>query len=264
MTPLISLKPFQCKYKISDRDLGETSFAGLALVRETLREFGFVREMKFLGLKKAGFADDVCLEALTLLLASGGRSLSDWQYLQGDAGFVRMFGIVSVDTLEDYLRRLEVCELSAGVTQDGGRSGYSALLERLHDRLIQKIYVLAGCPKELTFDVDATLIATGKDSALYCYDGYQAYQPMVVYCPELGIVIGHEFRDGNINPRWGYLRMIERCRERVKLACERSRNKFEDVKITARSDSAGYDNTFIDHLHNQGMRYFITAARHES
>ena len=245
---------FQCKLEMSEKMPAITSFAGLGFLRECLWKLGLIRIMQGFGLKREGYSDEVVLEALILLLASGGRSLSDWEYLKSESGFERLYGRTpSVDTLERYLRRLDVEFLESHAKdspENQGRCGYTGLLERLHSLLILESYRLAGSPKELTLDIDTNVIETGKDEALYSYEKSKAYQPMKVYCPELRMILAHEFRDGNISPQLGYRRLVERC---AKL--------FPGVVLTVRSDAAGYQNDFLDWLQKSGHPYYITSRQ---
>lgn len=242
------LKPFSCKLNFSNKLSGVTSFGGLALVRDVIRDLKLTHEMKWFALKEFGYDDAVILEAVLLLLVSGGRHLSDWEYLKADPGFKRIFPVdLSVDTIERYLKRLVLVELP-GVSTGRGQVGYSYLLERLHERLIRRAYVLAGSPTELTLDLDATLIASAKENALFCYDHYKAYQPIIAYCPELGLVLSHEFRDGNIPASLGAKRLIERATR-----------LFPKVKWTIRSDAAAYEHDLMQFLTKEKMRFFITA-----
>jgi hypothetical protein len=59
---------------------------------------------------------------------------------------------------------------------------------------------------EATLDIDATLAETTKQEALYCYDGYRAYQPLTTYWAETGLVALSEFRDGNVPAGYDILR----------------------------------------------------------
>ena len=131
-----------------------------------------------------------------------------------------------------------------------GQAGYTTVLEKLHHLLIQKIWRLAGCPKRLTLDLDGTLIETHKREALYSYEGTKAYQPMNVYCPELSMVIAHEFRDGNVSPQEGYQRLVERCRKIL-----------PGVHFTVRTDAAGYQNDFLEWMTSNKIRYYLTARQ---
>jgi hypothetical protein len=234
---------------MTKKNAAVTSFGGLPLLRLALKKLGLIEEMKRFLLKEKGFADEVVLEALILLLASGGRSLSDWAYLSGEIGFRKIYGACpSVDTLERYLKRLDMTVPNRN--SSCGQVGYTSCLERLHRILIQKAWSLAGAPKMLTLDLDATLIETHKREALYSYEGTKAYQPMNVYSPELSMVIAHEFRDGNVSPAEGYQRLVERCK-----------TILPQVHFTVRGDAAGYQNDFLEWMTRNKIRYYITARR---
>ena len=244
-----SQSTFDFKLEVTKKNSSVTSFGGLPLLRLALRKLGLIEEMKRFLLKEKGFADEVILEALILLLAAGGRSLSDWTYLSQEMGFQRIYGdCPSVDTLERYLQRLEMTIPNR--TSTYGRVGYTTVLEQLHRILIQKAWALAGSPKKLTLDLDGTLIETHKREALYSYEGTKAYQPMNAYCPELSMVIAHEFRDGNVSPAEGYQRLVERCRK-----------IFPGVHFTVRADAAGYQNDFLEWMTRNKIRYYITARQ---
>ena len=59
-----------------------------------------------------------------------------------------------------------------------------------------------------TLDMDATLIETHKEQALYCYKKHQAYQPFTTYWAEAGLVVHSEFRDGNVPAGHQQLRLL--------------------------------------------------------
>jgi hypothetical protein len=242
---IASKNPF-FQIEIAKNKSGVTSFAGLALVREALEAFELKEQMKNISIKTAGYRDVLVLEALILLLAAGGRSLSDWEYLKADAGFLRMFGASpSVDTLERYLKILPLENIP--YQGDQAQRGYCPDLEALVETLIKKAYLIAGCPKKLSLDLDASLFAAEKSQALFCYDKFKAYQPLMAYCPELGLVLAHEFRDGNISPALGYKRLYEKCRKLLPL-----------VKWKVRADSAGYQLNFLDTIIANGDSFYIT------
>lgn len=243
----ITQKPVHFKLEVSKKDSPITSFAGLALLRESLKRLGIVHEMKQFLLKKAGYADEIVIEALILLIAAGGRSLSDWEYLCKEEGFCRFFDpCPSVDTLERYLRRL-IIKIPRR-DSDKGQVGYSFQLEYLHTILIQKTYKLAGSPKHLTADIDTTITHSENQEAEFAYDKEKGYQPMMVYCPELAMVIVHEFRDGNVSPAEGYGRLFSRAQA-----------LFPNVSWTVRSDAAGYQLEWLDAI--QTSRYYVTTKQ---
>lgn len=243
----IHQKPVHFNLEVSKKDSPITSFAGLALIRESLKRLGLAEEMKQFLLKKAGYADEIVIEALILLIAAGGRSLSDWDYLCKEEGFVRFFDpCPSVDTLERYLRRLSL--KTPERSSDKGQVGYAFQLEYLHTILVQKAYRLAGSPKQLTADIDTTITYSENREAQWAYDKEKGYQPMMVYCLELSMVIVHEFRDGNVSPAEGYDRLFARCRK-----------MFPEVQWKVRSDAAGYQLEWLDAISN--FLYYVTAKQ---
>jgi hypothetical protein len=249
----ISQNTLNCKLEYSSKAPTLTSFAGLALVRQSMEATGLNQQLNQLSLKRNGYSDAVIIEAVMLLQASGGQHFSDWESLSAEPGFAKVFGdYPSVDVLERYSRLLDC--VSPENSAEKGKLGYVEQFQGLHRHLIRQAYKKAGSPKRLTLDFDTTLIPTGKKDALFCYDKFKAYQPMLVYCPELKMILAYEFRDGNISPQVGYQRLVERCRKLFS----------KSVKLTVRSDSAGYINDFLDWMEKEKITYFVTADQNEA
>ena len=82
-----------------------------------------------------------------------------------------------------------------------------------------------------TIDMDATLAATQKRSALFCYKKFPAYQPLNSWWAEQQLVVHSEFRDGNVGAGAEQLRVFKRTLEMLP-------NTVKTVRL--RSDSAGY------------------------
>jgi hypothetical protein len=93
-----------------------------------------------------------------------------------------------------------------------------------------------GSEKIATLDMDATLIASGKESALYCYKGYKSYQPLNTWWAEQEIVLHTEFRDGNVPAGFEQLRVLKQA-----LGC--LPEGIERVRL--RSDTAGYQHDLL-------------------
>lgn len=251
--PLITRKSPNFKLEIAKNNQGVSSFGGLPLIRKALADIGLFKKISDIFylkefLKHGGYQDAQILEAVILLIASGGTCFSDWEILIADPGFQKMFGkCMSVDVLERYLQRLSVTFLETDTER--GQVGYSTLLELIHVEMLKIAYELAGKPEKLTLDTDTSIYRTAKSDALFCYEMEKAYQPMMVYCPELKMVVAHEFRDGNISPQVGYDRLVKRCRE-----------LFPEVKSwTVRSDSAGYNLETLDQWASDGILFYVTA-----
>jgi hypothetical protein len=60
-----------------------------------------------------------------------------------------------------------------------------------------------------TLDMDATLIETYKRLALFCYQGYAAYQPLTLYWHEQRVVVHSESRDGNVPAGFDPVRVLK-------------------------------------------------------
>lgn len=242
----IRQKPLNFKLENLDKK-NLTAHSGAVLIHETLNRLGLLKMMKGFGLKKAGYGDEVVLEGLIQLLASGGGCLLDWEHLRKEKGFVQMFGGLdpAALTLSRYLQRVSLVVPKR--ESEKGQVGYISEFEALQEQMILCAYEKAGRPKKLTMDLDAMLIAAEKSSARFCYDFYKAYQPMNVYCPELEMSLAHEFRDGNVSPMEGLKRLIKRCQKLL-----------PQVKWIVRSDSAGYQNELLDWMESQQIAYVIT------
>src|SRR3989304_6050360 len=81
-----------------------------------------------------------------------------------------------------------------------------------------------------TLDMDATLVETRKSDALFCYEGYRAYQPFNTWWSEQGVVAHTEFRDGNVPAGYEQLRGLK---ESLRGLPEGGK------KVRLRSDTAG-------------------------
>jgi hypothetical protein len=86
--------------------------------------------------------------------------------------------------------------------------------------------------KTATLDEDATLVATNKEEALYCYEHFKAYQPLNVRWAEQGLVVHTEFRDGNVPAGYEQRRVFEQALENLPAGVE---------KVYLRMDTAGYE-----------------------
>ena len=89
---------------------------------------------------------------------------------------------------------------------------------------------------EATLDIDATLAETTKQEALFCYDGYRAYQPITTYWAETSLVVLSEFRDGNVPAGADMLRIVKESIAALPECVQ---------KIMLRMDSAGYQHDVL-------------------
>jgi hypothetical protein len=85
-------------------------------------------------------------------------------------------------------------------------------------------------------DIDATLAETTKREALFCYEGYRAYQPITAYWAETGMAVISEFRDGNVPAGHEMLRIVRESLAGLPEGIER---------VRVRMDSAGYQHDVL-------------------
>jgi hypothetical protein len=90
--------------------------------------------------------------------------------------------------------------------------------------------------KTATVDMDATLVETHKRLALFCYQGYAAYQSLTLYWHEQGVVLGSEFRDGNVPAGLEPVRVLAESLQALPKGVE---------QVRLRTDTAGYDHKLL-------------------
>lgn len=260
-------------------ELPMTSLAGLLLYLELACQLGlpqFVDQQ--LGLQgEQGWLDRQMVLAVVLLNLAGGDAVDDLERLEADQGLGLMFRQAEVSGLSKAQRR----ELASRFRKGRQRSFPSPTrvhewLERFHDpdqealrdagtafvpapsaalsglaevnrRLVGAIQ--ARRPRcTATLDVDATLAETRKREALFCYQGYRAYQPLTVFWAEQELVLHSEFRDGNVPAGWALARVLEQARASLPGGVE---------QLLVRSDSAGYQHEVMGWCEGVGAQYAI-------
>ena len=81
--------------------------------------------------------------------------------------------------------------------------------------MVTVAYKNARKPKKITIDQDATIIKTSKAKALYSYLKCKAYQPVNLYCEELGCIVATEFREGNVPAKMHLMQMFQSALENL-------------------------------------------------
>ena len=157
-----------------------------------------------------GWTDSQMIISLMLLNLAGGESVSDLDLLEKDVGLCKMLG--EFETCGMRRRERRALEKRWRVERRRRVPSESAVfryLERFHDvdeeskREAHRAFIAApnkaleGLGKvnadvvgfvqsrsphtEATLDMDATLVETRKQEALYSYKKYRAYQPLITY-----------------------------------------------------------------------------------
>lgn len=212
-----------------------------------------------------GWMDRHHILSLILLNLAGGECIDDIRMLESDGGLCRIFQ----DAEEYGLSRSQRKELKKRFrkgrerafpsptrlyeylnefhdpSEEGKRVEGSAFIPAANDYIrglgeVNKALlssVQRHAPQgEATLDIDATLQETTKREALYCYEGYRAYQPLTAYWAETGLAVISEFRDGNVPAGYDILRIVKEALESLPSGVER---------VRLRMDSAGYQHEVL-------------------
>ena len=236
-------------FKLAATDESLTAHGGLALFGEFLSAFGLCglidHELPAPG-SAAGYSPSAHVLPLILMLSGGGRTLEDLRVLRSDEGLrclLQLKEMPSSDATGDWLRRTGAQEM--GAKASAGLAGLARVNRRVFRRLLQR-----DARTGYTLDIDATQIVAEKREAHYTYKGEKGYMPMAGHIAELGLVIGHEFREGNAAPASGNLAFLQ--------ACEGAMPKGK--KITAiRADSAAYQAAIFNWCEQTGKAFAIGA-----
>jgi hypothetical protein len=224
-----------------------TPHAGLALLGELAVGLGLLESVdRYLPTpgSGAGYNPSDYILPLILMLNGGGRSLEDTRQIREDKGLREVLPldkIPSSDAFGDWLRSMGI---------NGGLSG----LEKVNQRLLKRGMKYDGITG-YTLDIDATGIVAEKQSAKTTYKGFKGYMPIVGHISENGLVLGDEFREGNVAPATRNLAFIKHC----------VRQMPKGKRITAlRSDSAAYQAELINYCEENGISFAIGADLDEA
>ena len=255
------------KYEEEKTNTGMTALAGLPVYLDLAAVLGLGDHIRtHMQVRQGqGWTDEQVILSLVLLNLAGGDSVDDIKVLEKDEGFRRVLGRVEAQGLsrqqwraQDRRWRKE-CHRSVP-----SPSALFRYLEAFHDPLEEKkrekgkAFIpapnrhLQGLVKvnrdfvasvqkrrpraDATLDMDATLVETQKEDALFSYKGYKAYQPFNVWWAEQELVLHTEFRDGNVPAGYEQLRV---CKEALDMLPEGV------TKVYLRSDTAGYQHDLL-------------------
>jgi len=259
--------PFQ--YKEQSSVSGLTALAGLPAYLDLAQAAGLSaairRHLKVRGEGSQGWSDQQIVMALILLNLAGGDCVADIDRLEVDAGLCQVMRKVEHHGLPRSQRReLErrwrkerertfpsaspVFRYLAAFhdpAEEGRRPGGTAFIPtpNEHLRALSRVnrdfvaFVQSRTAQSLaTLDMDATLVGSDKEQALFCYQSYQAYQPFNVYWAEQELIVHSEFRDGNVPAGHQQLRLLQESLDHLPEGVE---------KVFIRSDTAGYQQDLL-------------------
>lgn len=228
-----------------------TPHAGLALLGEFAVGLGLLDSVnRYLPRpgSGAGYSPSEYTFPLILMLNGGGRSLEDTRQIRTDEGLNEILPlerIPSSDAFGDWLRSMGI---------NGGLYGLEKINRRLLKRGMKPVESLQveryDGIKAYTLDIDATAIEAEKESAKMTYKGFRGYMPIVGHIAENGLVLGDEFREGNVAPATRNLDFIKYC--------TRQMPKGKRIAFL-RSDSAAYQADIINYCEQEGIDFAIGA-----
>lgn len=239
-----------------------TRFAGLPLVAETFRALGVKKDCeRRLDWKERnrGLSTGEMVESFMLMVASGGECLDDFEVMRADRGLVKLVGhdFPAPSTAWEFLRGFEQQQQPADPTEGVfiPADGDGLLqLDLINRNLIRRVARQRPQLWVATLDLDAKIIESHKREAKPSYKGITGYQPLTGVWAELGMVLGDEFRDGNVRAGQGLKRFYRRLRRRLPDQVKR---------VRVRSDSAGYEHELIGQLVEDGVEFTISADMSE-
>jgi hypothetical protein len=181
-----------------------------------------------------GFLPSVYVTTLIEMMIDGATCLEDVRAFRDDAAYQAMTNrdhYPTSDALGDWLRR-------------HGEYGGAGRIGQINGELVRTMTV----ERDLTLDIDTTLIASDKGDAEVCYEGFRAYNPLVGICVDLGLFVAARFQQGNVSPQSDLHSFIEQC------------TTVLPYRIgTVRVDSAGYNHDVMNFCSQHQLRFTITA-----
>lgn len=212
-----------------------------------------------------GWTDRQIVLSLVLLNLSGGDCITDIDGLESDAGLREMLLALERSTWTSKERKAVDRRFRSGRSRAfPAATQIASFLEACHDesqealRVSGKAFIpppnkalrslrtlnttlvsrlqAADPQTTATLDGDATLVETHTKNALFCYEGYRAYQPYNVWWAEQELVLHSEFRDGNVPAGYAVTRVMKEALSCLPEAV---------TQVNTRQDTAAYQTDFL-------------------
>lgn len=247
------------KVEMDQRPAGLTSYAGVPLFVETALALGLPALVERIVGQKWGHRRGYSAAHLTLVIlvgiVAGAKDVDDIAAMRQDKGLQALLELTrwpSASTIKRFLYWFHELPQWAG-----GERGRAVLppesvplvaLGKVNREVIQAVQERRGFD-HVTIDLDATLIESAKVEALPHYDGGRGFQPWIAFCPEMGLVLRDQFRDGNVPASMGALHQIKRSVLALPAGVK---------KIAVRGDSAMYCPKVLTWMEGRGIEFAIS------
>lgn len=259
------------RYESEPTASGMTALAGLPAYLEMAVVSGLTDSIQHhLGictLKEQGWTDTQIVMSLILLNIAGGDCVDDLRILEKDEGLVRILRRIGfaghprkerreqerrwrkekkrvIPSPPAVFRYLEVFVNAAEESQRAmGQAFIPAPSEPLQALRQVNPDLLRFAQKqspqiEATLDMDASIVETTKQNALFSYQGNQSFQPLSVRWAEQDLVVHSEFRDGNVPAGYQNLRVFQEALAMLPEGVQ---------KVYLRSDTAAYQKDLLSY-----------------
>ena len=222
----------------------ETPFAGLIPLLQMCKAMKipeFINQSLHVQGEK-GFKDHEYVMSLAAMQIAEGSTLDDLAVFKDKFGLdVLPFNIPSPSAGRGYLAHfhnvVEESKQKQGTAYIPEENEHLAGFRDIHVFCLKQAFNMNPCPN-ITLDQDATFINTSTKNALFNYHGEKSYEAFNTYCPEYDMMVGTQFRDGNVPPGYMQLEELKRVLSHMPAGIE---------KISLRSDSAGYQQDLLEY-----------------
>lgn len=258
-------------YEAEPTESGMTALGGLPAYLELAvvakLADSIARHLGKRSIKKQGWTDTQIVMSLILLNIAGGNSVDDLRILEGDEGLVRVVEKVGFSghprkerrEIERRFRKerkrvfpspsvvFRYLEAFVNAGEEAKRGMGQAFIPAPSENLLALGRVnpdlLAFAQRrspatEATMEMDASIVETSKQDALYSYKGNQSFQPLSVRWAEQDMVAHSEFRDGNVPASFQNLRVFQETLSVLPKGVK---------KVYLRSDTAAYQQELLSY-----------------
>jgi len=229
------------RYEAEPTESGMTALAGLPAYLEMAKVSGLTgsiyRHLELNDSKKQGWTDTQIMMSLILLNIAGGDSVDDLRILEKDEGLAKVVRRVGLSGHPRKERREQArrwrkeqkrtfpspsvvfryLESFANLAEESKRAMGKAFIPAPSERLValRRVnpdllrFAQRKAPQmEATLDMDASIVETFKQDALFSYKGSPSFQPLSVRWAEQDMVAHSELRDGNVPAACQNLRVL--------------------------------------------------------
>ena len=219
-----------------------TCRSGLVCVAQLLEKIGFTALVNHTfpqGRSNRALSASDFITALVMMLHEGGNCLDDVKHLLQDKAlrrFLQWRRVPESTTIGRWLRRM-------------GR--HPLINEAFRQVNAWLLHSALGRCREVTLDIDATLVKSAKREAEMSYHGVRGYYPLVGTLAETGQVAAVRLRTGGTPPSKDNVAFIHQCQAALP----------KNVRVKRlRADAASYQKAILNDCFEHDVTFFIRAV----